>query len=388
MQENRKLKAKNPLSPMVYLIRNSGKTIPLMGVILLAVMLISGIVSLINSIPLSIKTIYSYSHEYAGVTPRGEADLTAVLKTTIESESPVELERVMSVRGTYFEVKSIVGNWPFIALALTPDDMKFYLERQNVGKLNGRLPEPGKPEIVVSAPLARNLGLKLGSAVLGPEVKDAYSPYDVKVVGIYEGDKWLALFPYDYHAANHFPPIDSLLIFAKDRLSQPDFDSWLIERFKGERAQVFTFQQLEEQADSMFSILYQILNVIIGTLVVVITLMMGMLMNIHLGQRVQEFGLLQALGYTRMSLLKRVVLETVFFVVSGWTLGLLVAFGLLNLVKQILMEPRAFALDTLDMAAYGYTIPIPIAIFVVAILTVWLRFKKFDPVGVVERRLV
>lgn len=355
---------------------------------MLAVMLIAGIVSLINSIPLSIKTIYSYSHEYAGVTPRGDSELTPILKETIESETPVSLERVMTVRGTYFEVKSIVGNWPFIALALNPSDMDYYIKRQQMGTLEGRLPNPGQPEIVVSAPLARNLGLKIGSVVLGPEESEAYSPKEVKVVGMFSGERWMALFPYDYHVMNHFPPIDSLLVFAQDRSEQPKFDSWIIDRFKGERAQVFTFQQLEEQADTMFSILYQILNVIIGTLVVVITLMMGMLMNIHLGQRVQEFGLLQALGYTRRQLLKRVVVETLIFVIGGWTFGLFIAYSLLNLVKKLLMDPRAFALDTLDQAAYTYTIPVPIAIFVVAIVTVWLRFKTFDPVGIVERRLV
>jgi putative ABC transport system permease protein/lipoprotein-releasing system permease protein len=52
------------------------------------------------------------------------------------------------------------------------------------------------------------------------------------------------------------------------------------------------------------------------------------------------------------------------------------------------MEPRAFYLDVFDPQAYLYTIPIPTAILIVAVATVVLRFRKFDPVGVVERRLV
>jgi hypothetical protein len=60
----------------------------------------------------------------------------------------------------------------------------------------------------------------------------------------------------------------------------------------------------------MFSILYRILDVVIGTLVLVITFMMGMLMNIYQSQRLVEFGLLQAIGYTKKQLFARVFAET------------------------------------------------------------------------------
>jgi putative ABC transport system permease protein/lipoprotein-releasing system permease protein len=52
------------------------------------------------------------------------------------------------------------------------------------------------------------------------------------------------------------------------------------------------------------------------------------------------------------------------------------------------MDPQAFSLGTFDRVAILYTVPVPIAIFAAALLTVWLRFRRFDPVGVVERRLV
>jgi ABC-type antimicrobial peptide transport system permease subunit len=130
------------------------------------------------------------------------------------------------------------------------------------------------------------------------------------------------------------------------------------------------------------------LNVVIATLVFVITLMMGMLINIYLSQRLVEFGLLQALGYTKRQLLYRVLKETVSVVLIGWALGVLLAYGLLRLTKAWLMDPRAFALDPLDPTAFLYTIPIPVAILAVASLTLIGRFRRFDPVGIVERRLV
>jgi ABC-type antimicrobial peptide transport system permease subunit len=372
----------------VYLARNASNTAPLIGVIVLAVMLIAGIVSLINSIPYSIKVIYAYSKNYVAVTPRGNAFLTPLLITKVKAGSPVEIDRILTVRGSGLEVKSIVGNWPFVVLGLESGDMKYYLDRLDGKLTQGRLPEPGQPEAVISEPVARNLGLSIGGVLQSPEQTESYSPEPVKVVGIAESENWFTFTSIEYQRENHFPPVDAMMAFAKTPADQKKLDDWTEKELKGENAQVFTYRQLEEQADTMFTILYQILNVVIGTLVVVITLMVGMLVNIFLTQRMQEFGLLQALGYTRKALLRRVLIETTVFVVGGWMLGVAVAFGLLNVVKVILMDPRAFALDPLDQQAYLYAIPVPIAIFAVSLLTVWLKFKQFDPVGVVERRLV
>jgi ABC-type antimicrobial peptide transport system permease subunit len=138
----------------------------------------------------------------------------------------------------------------------------------------------------------------------------------------------------------------------------------------------------------MFKTLFQILNVVIGTLVVVITFMMGMLINIYQTQRLVEFGLLQALGYTKRQLLKRVLKESAVVVVLGWILGVGLGFCLLLVVKRVLMDPNAYEIMLDDPVAFRYTLPIPVAIMFVAALTVFLRFRNFDPVGVVERRLV
>src|SRR5687768_3699085 len=113
--ESKPAKHLRPLAPSTYLIRNAGKTIPLMGVIMLAVLLVCGIISLINSIPLSIRTIYAYNREFLGVTPRGDPTQTLRIVEEIKKGSPVPVERIMICRGTGAQVNSVVGDWPFVA---------------------------------------------------------------------------------------------------------------------------------------------------------------------------------------------------------------------------------------------------------------------------------
>ncbi len=379
---------RSPLRAGTYLLRNKGKSLPLVGVIVLAVMLVSGIVAMMDSIPLSIRTIYNYSRYYLGLTSRGDPSITGQIRETVEQESPVPLDRVLAVRGLSLNVMSIVGKWPFIVLGLKQNDIPYYLAHVSPGKLEGRLPKEGEPEVVLSEPVMRNLHLKIGDVVLGPEKSDAYSLYDVRVVGVVDSPEWVALGSYEYIAATDFPPVDAFLVFAKNARDQSKLDRWAEKRFAGERTHVYAYHKLEQDTDQMFEILYKILDVVIGLLVVVITIMMGMLISIFLSQRVQEFGLLQALGYAKKAILRRVMGEMTVVVVGGWILGVVMAYGLLRVVQSSLMDPRAFMLDPLDRTAFAYTLPVPTAIYAVALVTVLTRFKKFDPVAVVERRLV
>jgi ABC-type lipoprotein release transport system permease subunit len=378
----------NPLSPTVYLIRNAGKTVPLTGVIVLAVLLISGIISLINSIPLSINTIYHYSQYMVAVTPRSDPEQVPSLFRKLEERAPVPLERLFLFRGSPANVQSIVGKWQFVVFGLKPDDLRYMLQRYRTTHMDGRLPTPGKPEAIISEPVARNKGLKIGDDLLSPETPENYSPLPVKIVGIAHSPEWFMFNDYGYQDEYHFPKVDAIMACAKTLEDQGKLDRWAYETMKGERAQVFAHFRLEEETRDMFKTLFLILNVVIGTLVLVITIMMGMLMNIYQSQRLVEFGLLQAIGYTKRQLVGRVVAESVLVVLLGWGLGLGVAYGLLELTKRIMMDPRAFALSTWDPMAIQYTIPVPIAILIVATLTIWARFRRFDPVAVVERRLV
>lgn len=377
-----------PLAPSTYLLRNAGKTVPLTGVILLAVMLVAGIVSMIDSIPYSIRTMYSYSQKMLGISPRGDPALTESIIKTVEEEAPVPVERLVVCRATGAQVRSIVGKWPFVVLGLGREDMEYVLKKLGSTGIEGRLPESGKPEAVVSEPVARNLNLKLGGTLLGPNTQETYSPFEVRIVGIAKTREWLMFNDIDYHRMNHFPPIDNVLVFAKTLQEQDALDRWAVKEFKGQRTQVFAYYVLDEQTNEMFSTLFRILNVVIGTLVLVITIMMAMLINIYQAQRIVEYGLLQAIGYTKRQLLGRALREVLFVVVFGWVLGVAVSYMLLELVKSILMDPNAYALNPLEPRAYLYTIPIPFAILLVASTTVYLKFRQFDPVGVVERRLV
>ena len=376
-----------PLASWAFLVRNPGKTGPLAGVIMLAVLLIAGIVTVMNSIPLSIETVYGFSRMLTGVTTRGDAAEIPALEALFET-SPVPIEKQIRCRNTIFNVKSIVGPWPFVLYGFKSEDVGYVVQKFELGAIEGRLPNAGEPEVAVTSQLATNLGLGIGDALLRPDDDRNYSPFPVKVVGIFESSEWMAFTSYGYLAVNHFPPIDVFLLFAENQQMQRKLDSWTEESLRGERAVVFTYPSLQRDTRDTFRTLFKILNVVVGLLVVVIAIMMAMLVNIYLTQRIVEFGLLQAIGITKKQLMARAIKEVSLVVVIGWVLGALLVYTLLSIIKAQLMDPKAYALNPVDPLAYGYTLSVPIVILVAAAITVWYRFKVFDPIAVVERRVV
>jgi hypothetical protein len=376
-----------PLSPWVFILRNPSKSLPMMLSITLAVMLIAGITAIMSSIPLSIKKVYGYSRFLTGATTRGDMSLFPELLKRFEN-APIPIEKKIACRTMAFNVKSLVGNWPFFLHGFHEEDMKYIIQKMGFTNYEGKLPKIGEPEAFVTEPVARNLDLSLGGILLSPNDEQNYSPKIVRVVGIAKSEEWFALTSYDYLKQNHFPPVDVLMVFATTQNDQRKLDQWTENELQDIRARAYTYPQLEKETTENFKTLFRILNLVIAMLVIVVTLMMGMFVNIYLSQRTTEFGLLQALGYTRKSLISRALSEASLMVITGWILGVTATFTVLSMIKTYLMQPRGYYIDPLDLTSYGYTLPVPIAILFVAVITVWFHFKDFDPINVVERRIV
>lgn len=376
----------HPLSPLLFLVRNPGRSLPLTLVLALAVVTIASVVALLNSIDRTILKIYDYNRYFAAISPRGAERLKPELMKRVR-EAPHY--------GTYFETvvafmnaETIVGRMPFVIFGLKQEDIEPLVARCRLRLAQGRYPDPNQPEVVLSEPLMRNKKLKLGDVVLSPFIPDQYAPVPVRVVGVLKGDTWLAIASYEFIRNHFFAPVRNLLIFASEVRHQPRLDRWLRENLRGEQARVWTYAELQEETHRAFQNLYFITGIVVVVVAFMLATMTGLLANIYFQQRLVEFGLLQAIGYTRRELLWRVSAETIAVVVLGWVLGVASALGALFWAKGAIMEPRGLYMEPLDPIAYRYTLPIPLMVLAFALFTIGWRLRTFDPVAIVERRIV
>jgi len=371
---------------LLFLVRNPGRSLPLTLVLALAVLTIASVVALLNSIDRTILKIYDYNRYFAAITPRGSDKLKPELRQRIENAP--EVSAIYETVVCFMNADTIVGKMPFVIFGMRQADMQTLVARVQLRLGEGRLPKEGEAGVALSEPLMRNKNLRLGDVVLSPLIPDQYAPVPVKVVGVLEGETWLAVGSYEFIRDQFFPPTRNLLIFADEPRQQPKLDRWLRDTLRGEQARVWTYAELQEETHRAFRNLYFITGVVVVVVSLMLATMTGLLANIYFQQRLVEFGLLQAIGYTRRELLTRVSLETITVVLAGWALGVLVTMAVLMWAKGNIMEPRGLYLEPFDPIAYRYTLPVPLMVLGFALVTIGWRLRTFDPVAIVERRIV
>ena len=129
-----------------------------------------------------------------------------------------------------------------------------------------------------------------------------------------------------------------------------------------------------------------IMGVVTAAVIFAITLMSGMLANIYFTQRLSEFGVLAAIGYSRPSLIGRVLAETALLNVAGWIVGAASTALLMRFLGESVFRSRGLFLDPFALDAYAHTIPVPICITLFSVATIAYRLAKLDPVTIIERR--
>jgi ABC-type lipoprotein release transport system permease subunit len=353
-------------------------------VIVVAVALVASVVTVVDSIDMTVLTMYGYQRHYTVVTPRNALVVSDDIIKAVRRQHLVK--DVFTTRPAFTVVKTIFGKMPFVVFGMKPDARTRVLERCGLRLTAGRMPAEGMPEVALHADIARNRHLKMGDVVLKPDSEDSYSILPVRLVGTFEGPVWLALTSESFIQDNFPVSPQGYVILTNSESDQRALDRILDKTLDKSRCRLWTYAGLVRDTKDALSSLYLIMNVVIGIIIFAIAFLTGMLANIYFMQRLPEFATLAAIGYQRKGLLRRVLAETGLLCVIGWALGSLLTIGILLVIRAWIMEPRGLLLNPFDFAAYRYTIPLPISIAAFAVTPIGRRLRKLDPVSIIERR--
>jgi len=356
-------------------------------VIVLAVFLIASVVTIVNSIDLTVLTIYNYTRAFTPIIPRSgrlrvDPDIAAQVRAMPDTD------RAIDTSGFFFNVNTVFGPFPFICLGVSPGDRDYLLHRAGDTLVMGRMPAPGEPEAVVSEGLVRNKRLHLGDMIARPTDTGTIVtvPVPVKLVGILKGPTWIAFTSQEF--ANAALPLvpHSILATSKNPADQVNFGDLLYRKIDRVRAQVFAFNSLVKTLRDSLASMYLIMHLVNGMVILVVALMAGMLSNIYFTQRITEFATLAAIGLRRSTLLWHAVSETAILTTLGWAVGVLVNWSILSVMRGRVFEPRGMLINPSDPLSYINTLPIPIIITLFAVATISYRLSHLDPVSIIERR--
>lgn len=351
---------------------------------MVAVALVASVVTLVNSIDLTVMTMYGYQRHFSAITPRNSLVLAEDIAEKVRKDPRVV--GFYPTRPAFTVVKTIFGKMPFVIFGLTPEARKDLLPRCQLRLKSGRMPDDGKPEIVLHEDIARNRHLQLGDVILKPDSEDSYAAVPTRLVGTLEGPVWLAVTSKKFIEETF--PVSPLgyVVVAHSEAEQRQLDRVLDKSLDKARSRLWTYANLVRDTRDALSSLYLIMDVVIGIIIFAIAFLTGMLANIYFMQRLPEFATLAAIGYQRYGLLRRALAETGLLCIFGWMLGSLLTVGILLSIQETIMRPRGLLLEPFDLTAYRYTLPLPLAICFFAIWPISRKLRSLDPVSIIERR--
>lgn len=386
-----------PLSPVTYYRRNVTRTLPVGGAIVISVFLIASIVTLLNSVDESIATNYGFVRRFSVLAANLEKEVSPRILAKVKRDPRVA--RIITAVPYFVVLRTVFGEMPVPIYGADPRDLKDIAATTGNRLVEGRWPEPGQPEVVMTRAWANNFNRRPGEFIEAKRGRLTMVTEKQQLVGILAGGENIALTDRDYllavlpdlgiHTSHMLLPrqpgqlralntsVNSLLTnYKKHGLSERET------RF----VKLYTFDGLVQELRESLHFLYKFLAIADGLVIGAVALLSGFLANIYFEQRLGEFGLLSAFGFRREKQARRLVIETGSLVLVSWLLGLALTWLAFHALDAYYMSPRGLVLAQLDRLAILYTVPTPVIVGVCSLATVLFRLYRMDPIEIMERR--
>jgi hypothetical protein len=288
----------------------------------------------------------------------------------------------------HIDLTLLAGDASFDLYGLGAPAMQSLLDLYGDHIAAGRLPRPDKPEIALSAEVARARGVRMGD-VVGSDVNELDSlPEHFTIVGIIAGPTRLGLIPHQYMVNNYFfaRRYQALLVIPQTgRIA--DIRAPLHQLIDKQPYRIFDGPFVAEKIDSLLVNLQHINDFLAIAVGLTLALVIGLLNNLYFRQRMNEFGLLAAIGYPRRQLALRVLLEGSLLVVAAWVAGGILGSVVLSLFNNSYMLPHGLVLRVFDPGILlRASVPVALMVLLFSVGTVMLQLFRLDPIAIIERR--
>ena len=309
-----------------------------------------------------------------------------------------DVEKVIPSNGLTISYPVLIGDENLTILGVSPPDADYLMQHAGLQIKEGRLFEPRTNEIVLSDDVVRALNLQVGDEI-SRKVNERYYyrvAAPLKVVGILESDpagsasKNLAprfgfisgeyLDNHELYASNRHAvvviPKDGQLAAVNDFL-----ESEIVSDYSG----VENINELMQFVGMARQALYLIFGLVNCLVAVIVALVVAAVNRIALMQRLHELGVLNALGFDKRALTRRLIAESAVVTGMGWLIGFIISLVFLAFLRDTVLYARGENLNLWNLAPFIFVIPIPLAVVISAYVSIRRIFAQLDAVQVLER---
>jgi ABC-type lipoprotein release transport system permease subunit len=386
-----------PLAAATFYRRHKRRAAMLAGAMAMMVMSVALLVFVMTAVFDVIKPSVTNLSRMSLVSP-GSPELESGMADKIR-ESPL-VERLIPTYSIYavdIILPPVNAHSPVETYAVAEEDLKQLVELYGLKLAEGRLPAPGANEIVLPWAIAKNRKLSVGD-VLGSPGHPLYPgaqnlPFELVVSGIFAPaqnpaeETWLSFMSLEFVEPIRSEWKTNLSWIVLPKAGQKTaLDAWLEGEISGMGSSVRTYGKQQAFFREITAIGLFTISLMESIIAVVAALALAGLNYIYITQREAEFSLLNALGFSRLHLVRRITGETLFTTAAAWLAGALGCAALAVLMQYGMYEPVGFRINYFNPVPWLFTFPVPLAVLAVGVATAAWILSRLDPVAVIERR--
>lgn len=367
-----------------YLLGSRRRIIPLLTAVGLSVFLIYMVQVLINT---SIKTIWRELAE-----PYRFASGFAAKSEPIGEELVNKLEQSGAVNSVFPCMYSYTNISLFIGgttgtqvISFMEPDMASALQSFDLSLSEGRLPDPGKNEIVLHELAARNKGLRVGNKIGSNVQEGEVLEGSHTVCGILSGEAILSVTSLEYELKRRsIDNVYSLGMLAVPKAGQLEKMNADLDALDGsglvKRTIATVTRQFEEDTRSVLALVSMI-----GLMtVVILSICAGFLNYIHFYVRRSEFATLFALGLTQGQVIRQAFVQITAVNLAGFAAGWLLSLLAATAFNFLLLTAKGLALPAFDGEAMLKSFCAPLFATLSGVVPVWRILLALDVTDVLE----
>jgi putative ABC transport system permease protein len=380
-----------PLSSWTYNSRHKRRSALLLGLVLIVTTGVYIMIALIWNVFIDdARLSYMALSEFSLVTP-----LTGSGEVIAEIESNPYTSRILPTKTISINLPMMIPGETnnFRLFGLDNEDLTFLLETFNATLIDGRLPNKGANELLLSKEIAAIMNVELGETyeMLSAEVYNISDTNpeatEMILVGILESDVRLGIVSLEFlNNHNQYRSFPSRFLVAAHEGDQSALDEFLRNQIPSDEvdAQTLTLLNQRIRNEALPGLALLVPAILIVTLAFA---QVGVVVNrIANLRRLPEFGVLHATGYSIKTLIRRLTAETATLTLAGWAVGIGTAWLILFILNTTMFLPRGHNLSFLAWLPLVFVCPIPAAVVGFTNLQVNRTFSQLDPVAVIEQK--
>ena len=359
------------LNPLLYFKRNIKDCLLILIISSLAILVVSFAVTVISSISLSTtKVVVEQFEKYSVATYTGHDDNA---KAIIEEKLPnVEIFDSF-INYTDFET-AFGSNSVFLYSFFDDDTMLEIFNRCNFSLTDGRMPKKNCDEIILHESILKNKNLSVGDKIESQTIVGSINGKCIIGLG-FLSDKTVQRLGY---------LTLSYVVFSDNENSEQTREA--LEKFDSDEWKVFTYIGLEKKLHDEMKTLNLIMVLIIFMIVSCLSIAVSALIFSIYSNRYDEFAILNAIGYKKMTIGISIISEITILALISWIVGF--GFSLIGMmfVNKTIYFDLGQQMPLFNIQSFYYSLLLPFLSIICAVIPVSRKLSKTDLIGIIERR--